>query len=433
VSLLDIFVGRNAAGETDEITGMELMIKRKLRQTNRSALRRRPTWERPSLIVTDEHRKVSWLELFYDLFFVVTVSQLAHGLVGDVSWEKVSAYVLIFVPVWWIWIGSTFYNERFETQGLDNRLIFFLLMFPVLGLAVFTYDAMGTTAVGFALSYIFGRVIITVLWLRASMHIREFRPTGRIYVAGFTVSILLFVLSLFTSQNLRFVLWGVALLIDMITPSFTLKHQRMLPRFSTSKLPERFGLFILIVLGESIVGVVNGVAAMKVPGFATILPAVFGITIGFSLWWIYFDFINRRPAKSKVTVSIFWVYLHLPMAMGIAATGAGITNIITARAAHEAVPSTILVVVAVGLLLVTIGCTEFTLHREEDEPTHPRLSPWMKILTGVVLVVFANFSDALPTLAALSIVLAGLFIQMIYGAYVWFTQPIPEDRAMEIV
>ena len=394
---------------------------------------RRPIWERPSLIATSEHRKVSWLELYYDLFFVVTVAQLAHGLVGDVTWEKITTYMLVFVPVWWVWIGTTFYNERFESQGLENRLIFFLLMFPVLGLAVFTYDAMGKMAVGFGLSYILGRVIITVLWLRATVHIREFRPTGRIFVAGFTFSILIFAASLFTEPGVRHVLWGIALAIDMITPSLTLKHQRKLPRFSTSKLPERFGLFMIIVLGESVVGVVNGLAAMHTVSVGTVIPAVFGITIGFSLWWIYFDFISRRPAKGNVTVSIFWVYLHLPMAMGIAAAGAGITNIITSEASIGAMPSTTLVVAAVGLLLVIIGCTEFTLHREEYEPTHPSVSPWMKIITGAVLTAFAAFSNAVPTILALAVVLVALFIQMIYGAYVWFTQPIPDERVMEIV
>jgi low temperature requirement protein LtrA len=394
---------------------------------------RRPLWERPSLIATEEHRKVSWLELFFDLFFVVTVSQLAHSLVGQMSWQKIFTFVLVFVPVWWVWIGMTFYNERFETQGLENRVIFFLLMFPVLGLAVFTYDAIHSTAVGFGISYTLGRIIITLLWLRATIHIPAFRPTGRIYVAGFTVSIILFIVSLFTSPEARYALWGTALLIDLVTPSFTLKHQRSLPRFSTSKLPERFGLFILIVLGESIVGVVNGLASLQTVNAATLLPAVFGIAIGFSIWWIYFDFISRRPAKGKVTISIFWVHLHLPMAMGIAAVGAGITNVIAARAASDAAPSTILVVAAVGLLLVAIGCTEFTLHRGDNEPTHPHLSPWMKILTGVVLVAFASICDMLPATAALSIALAGLVVQMIYGSYVWFRQPLPDDQSMEIV
>ena len=393
---------------------------------------RRKLWEIPSLIVTEGHRRVSWLELFYDLFYVVTVSQLAHGLVGIVTWEKIITYVLVFVPVWWVWIGTTFYNERFETEGMENRLFFFLLMFPVLGLAVFTYDAMGSTAVGFAISYILGRLIITYLWLRAAIHIREFRPTGRIFVTGFTTSIILFTVSIFTSPQVRSALWGIALLIDVTTPAFTLQHQRKLPRFSTSKLPERFGLFILIVLGESIVGVVNGLAALKMATFGTIIPSLFGITIGFSLWWIYFDFVSRRPAKSNVAVSILWVYLHLPLAMGIAATGAGISNIIAARAENDAVPSTILVVAAVGLLLITIGCTEFTLHREKYEPTHPRLSPWMKIISGALLVGFAAVSDLLPTVVALSIVLLVLFVHMTYGAYVWFTKPLPEERVMEI-
>jgi len=85
----------------------------------------RQWWERPRLWgaeATAEERRVSWLELFSDLIFVVVISQLAHYLAGHLSWSGLLGYGLFFVAAWWSWIGGTVYNERFETQDLSYRL-----------------------------------------------------------------------------------------------------------------------------------------------------------------------------------------------------------------------------------------------------------------------------------------------------------------------
>ncbi|MBL0175626.1 MAG: low temperature requirement protein A [Ignavibacteria bacterium] len=368
------------------------------------------------------HRKVSWLELFFDLFFVVTVSQLAHGLVGNTGGDAVRSYLLLFVPVWWMWVGTTIYMERFETEGLETRVMYFALMFPVAGLAVFAHSAFSYGAVGFGLSYIAGRVIITLLWARASIHAPEFRPTGWIFILGFSLSIVLFTISLWTSQETRSALWGAGLFIDLITPWFTLKRQRRLPRMSTSKFPERLGLFILIVLGESVVGVVNGIASAPRLDVSAIVPASLGIAVGFGLWWVYFDYVARRVPKRTVLSSIIWSYLHLPLAMGIAAIGAAITNAILYNAGSIIVNPSPLLLGAAGVTLLAMGGLERTLHREGDEPTHPVISPLMKVTAGLLLLGLAPFARSLPIVSAFFAVLAVLLVQMLYGLWVWFTE-----------
>ena len=217
----------------------------------------RNIWYKPSLRREEDsgrHRKVSWLELFYDLFFVVTISQLAHVLIGEPDKDKVLGYIFMFLPVWWTWIGTTYYLERFESDGLENRIFHFLLLFPVTGMAVSIHDGLGKTSFGLGLSYLAARGIITFLWLRAAVHDKQFRPTGVKYTAGFTISLLIITVSLFVDPPLRLILWGIAFVTDMITPWFTLREQSKLPRLSSSRLPERFGLLMLIVLGESEIG-----------------------------------------------------------------------------------------------------------------------------------------------------------------------------------
>src|SRR5690349_13150855 len=90
-------------------------------------------WQPPRLIFADdeEERRVSWLELFYDLVFVVVISQLSHYLAEHVSLAGALSFGLLFVPVWWVWIGGTIYNARFETPDISYRVATLAQMLPV--------------------------------------------------------------------------------------------------------------------------------------------------------------------------------------------------------------------------------------------------------------------------------------------------------------
>ncbi|MGB5685840.1 MAG: low temperature requirement protein A, partial [Candidatus Electrothrix sp.] len=152
---------------------------------------RRRLWELPQLNYEEEqgeHRKVTWLDLFFDLFFVVSIAQLAHELSAHPSWRGTAEFALLFIPIWWIWIGYTYYNERFESNGLESRLFTYLLMLPVIGFAFFGHHGIEKGFSGFVVSYAAARILLTILWLRAALHVPAFRPTGTVFVIGFTLS-----------------------------------------------------------------------------------------------------------------------------------------------------------------------------------------------------------------------------------------------------
>ena len=112
-------------------------------------------WRKPRLRRDAElglQRKATWLELFYDLVFVVVVAQLAHTLVGRVDWGDVGSYAPMFVPAWWLWIAGTFYAERFEHDDVSHRIMVFISMVPVAALAVFTHAGTGATSREFGLA-----------------------------------------------------------------------------------------------------------------------------------------------------------------------------------------------------------------------------------------------------------------------------------------
>ncbi|MGB3296667.1 MAG: low temperature requirement protein A [Phormidesmis sp.] len=386
---------------------------------------RREWWQKPSLRTDEEEgrdRKVGWLELFFDLYFVVTIAELAHNLAGHVSWVGLGQFVFLFLPVWWIWIGATYYIERFETDGIEHRLIVFGQMIPIAGLAVFAHHGMGETSVGYALSYALCRLLHTFLWWRGGRYDRQFRPVAKRFVLGFSISVGLFCLSVFMPPPVRFWLWGVGLFIDFVTPVLTLKQQTALPRLSTSKLPERYRLFMIIVLGESVVGVVSGLAAQEKFSVSIAIAAILGITLAFGLWWIYFDFVGRRPPKPNIVSALCWSYLHLPLAIAITATGAGILNVIADEDGLMNYSVGLLIAGAVGATLVTIGLIETVLSRDSDEPTHPRLSPGLKFAGGAIALFIGLVSNGFNIAVLEALLLIPISVQMVYGLYVWFTQ-----------
>ena len=397
---------------------------------------KRSLWQRPTLRTDEEHerdRRVTWLELFFDLFIVVVVAEFAHNLADHITWLGVGQFIFLFLHLWWVWIASTYYTERFETEGVDQRIFTFLQMIPLAGMAVFAHYAFGKTSIPFALSYAASRLILTYLWWRGGRYDSRFRPTARRYLLGFSVSIFLYLLSTQVEPPLRFVLWGVGLLLDLVTPWTTLKLQARLPRFSTSKLPERFGLFVIIVLGESIMGVVNGAAKQPKLTVETAIVGILGIAIAFGVWWIYFDFVNRRPPKAGIRWAFAWAYLHLPLILAITATGAGTLSVVGDRDIIVDPNASLLIASSVGISLIIMGWLEFTLHRAPDEPTHPRLSPGLKLGSGVGAILLGILSPNTNIIGLQVGLVMLLLVHIVYALYVWFSQDIPlDDESLEV-
>jgi low temperature requirement protein LtrA len=142
------------------------------------------------------------------------------------------------------------------------------------------------------------------------------------------------------------------------------------------------------------------------------------------MWWIYFDFVARRPPKPGVGWSYAWGYLHMPLVMSVTATGAGILNTITNEQDVLPEPVRMLIALSVGFSLIAIGLLENTLRRESNEPAHPRLSPALKFVGALGAIGLGLWGNGLGAIALLSLLFGLLAIQMIYGLLVWFNMEI---------
>jgi low temperature requirement protein LtrA len=280
----------------------------------------------PPRLRTDEERSASWLELFFDLVFVVAIAQLALALADDLSPVGFTRFLLLFVPVWWSWVGYTNYADRFDTDDPVFRAMMIFGMLAMAVLAVSVPDAFSGGSEAFALSYVAVRVLLILLYERARRNVPAARALISVTMGVFVFGAALWSLSLLVAEPWRFGLWGLALVIEGATPWVARRAMASVP-YHASHLPERYGLFTIIVLGESLVAVVLGIGGAHWR-FASAFAAFGGFLVAACLWWVYFDFIELADIKRNLLARNVFIYGHLAIALGLTTVGVGVKKAI---------------------------------------------------------------------------------------------------------
>ncbi|QSQ22883.1 low temperature requirement protein A [Pyxidicoccus parkwayensis] len=343
-------------------------------------------------------RRATWTELFFDLMYVVAIARLAHELKQTPTLLGAAAFAGLFVPVWWSWIGVTFYADRFDSDDTADRLLLALQMLAMAALAVQIHDGTGVNAPGYALAYCVLRLLLVLQYARAWRHIPIARPLTRRYMCGFSLAVLPWLASVFTPPPLRYFLWAAGLVMDLATPLLSRPQQAALP-LSPAHLPERFGLFTLIVLGESMVAVVSGVAGQHWAA-ASVLTAVLSFAFAFGMWWLYFDNVSHSFVHRGRLSGQAWVYIHLLLMMGLTASGAGAERVIaslrgqgvTSAARWLFCAATASCFASLAVILLT-SSRPFRLRRRHD------LRPELLLTAAGVMLLVAALGEHLPAFA----------------------------------
>jgi low temperature requirement protein LtrA len=286
------------------------------------------------------HRTVSYLELFYDLVYVVLIARTAHHLAEHVTWRGVGEFALVFGLIWVAWLNGTLYQELHGREDGRSRSYIFLQMFLLAILAVYASDAAGDGGAAFALTYAALLAVLAWQWYTVQRHDEPaYRRLARAYLVGMVASIALMAASVAMPSGARLVVWAVLVLghvaggvvMMLATPTGALGVT------IAESLVERFGLFIIIVLGEVVVGVVSGLSESD-RNAATLATGLIGLCIGYGIWWSYFDLVGRRLPRPQHRAMALWAYSHLPLAMAVVAAGAAMVSLI-AHAGDERAPA----------------------------------------------------------------------------------------------
>ncbi|UOQ57324.1 low temperature requirement protein A [Leucobacter allii] len=275
------------------------------------------------------HRAASPLELFFDLVFVVAVSQAAqnlhHGISEGHAGPAVLAYVMVFFAIWWAWMNFTWFASAFDTDDWLYRLSTIVQMGGVLVLAAGVHDAMSagewdTVTWG----YVIMRLAMVGQWLRLAASDPEQRRTAIRYAIGIAAVQLLWVARILFSADVQFWTFWPCLVLEVLVPIWA-ERARSTP-WHPHHIAERYSLFVLILLGESLLASANAIidalnSGEHLPGLIGL--AVAGIALAAGIWWMYFS--GEYGDRLRTMRQAFgFGYAHFILFAAVGAVSAGI-------------------------------------------------------------------------------------------------------------
>ncbi len=276
-------------------------------------------------------RTVSFLELLYDLVFVVLIGQAAYPLAHEPSWRHLADFAVVFSLIWLAWLNGSLFHEGHGREDGRGRNNIFGQMTILVVLAVFVARATGEDARPFAATYAVLLCWIAWQWNQVRCHdtVPIYRKIAAGYIAMLVVGIGLMAASTLVTDTARLILWVLTLFINLAVPIFNAirEPERPLGLPPTESMAERFSLLAIIVMGEVVVGVVNGINSAQ-RDVLVIVTAVLALGTGFGFWWNYFDLLGRRPSRPTQRAFTVWVLAQLPLTGSIAALGAGMVGVI---------------------------------------------------------------------------------------------------------
>jgi len=350
-------------------------------------------------------RRVSPLELLYDLVYAAVIAQAVNHLAAHLSANGLFEFAVVFSLTWIAWANGSLYLELHGRQNGRTRTYFFLQIGVLAILAMYAADV-GAGGAGFAIAYTAFLVVMTWLWYEvrlqdARVHPEFLADTGR-YVVAMAISVVVILVSAFLPAEPRLVVWAIftgawVILLLLVARSPVGLGRGMSP---TDSLAERFATLTIIVLGEVVFGVVDGLSQSE-HDFTTISTGMIALAVGFGFWWIYFDVVGGKLPKPDGRALANWMLSHYPITLSIAAAGAGMVSLI--EQAHDgstAAPTSWLLsgAVAVGLLFLIPTWRALADASRLVSVYRPL---WIASVTGAVASVIIGWTRPAPWLLAL--------------------------------
>ncbi|KAI7898855.1 bacterial low temperature requirement A protein-domain-containing protein [Cokeromyces recurvatus] len=290
---------------------------------------RRPFFQHPEPDLSadiGEEKAASWLELFYDLFYVATLTQFTHSH-HIMDWGSLFLYAQWFIITWWAWLASSLYTSRFDTDDVVHHIYKLIEMCAVIGMAGSSEYFLNSA--GYVYGYIALKAVLAieyfVVFIVSILAKSKSRMALLFYVGANLLSIGLWVSSLtILEKDIHRILWYVGVLCEILVNVIVRGDKRL--SWAASHLAERLGLLSLIVLGENLMGLVSLVSATG-NYLITAIPNFMAVFIIFGFFFMYFEDFNKEIFLHN-TYHQVWVYLHFPLHLCQVAFGISLIDIL---------------------------------------------------------------------------------------------------------
>ena len=310
-------------------------------------------------------RSATWLELFFDLVFVVAIAQLSYFLKEDLSWSHFVDFALLFLPIWWLWMEYSYYADLYDTQSSFFRFTTISIMFGMIVMATLIHRLKAEALYPVVMTY---AVLTGINWVQYVRTYRKFpkaRILARYQVFGLPVIVgLLLVVWWLRPPHGDWLAAGVVLLQMAISPVAYLTTGNF-PK-QQSHMPERFGLFTIIVLGETIVAVAQSLIEEEWTT-RNLFLAVLGFSSAVLMWWLYFYRSDREAIskalddRSLLKRSFFYGYSHYFTFVAVAAFGIAWEEAIIADTIRLAPHLIAFIIGTLGLFLLSLGVMHWAM------------------------------------------------------------------------
>jgi low temperature requirement protein LtrA len=353
--------------------------------------------------VLRQTERVTPLELFFDLVFVLAITQCTALMAEEPTWQGLGKGMLVLGVLWWSWVGYAWLTSVVDPEEGAVRLAIFAAMAALLVAALCVPGAFDDSALLFACAYGVVRMGQIALFVLASRDDPALRQSVVGLAGGTAIGVGLLVAASAFDGALQAGLWVLALLLDMGEPYlFGAEGWKLIP----GHFAERHGLIFIIALGESIVAI--GVGAEAGVDRGVVAAATLGIAVAAALWWLYFDVValvaERRLSRAAVgreqneLARDSYSYLHLPMVAGVVLLALGLKKTLgDVEDPLALVPATALLG---GTALYLLAHVAFRLRNLGT------LNP-QRLVCAIALVALLPLAVELPSLATLGI-LAGV-------------------------
>ncbi|MFB5675188.1 low temperature requirement protein A [Paenibacillus terreus] len=332
-------------------------------------------------------KKVTWLELFYDLLFVAAVSKATHVLLhaehGIIPMEYLFKFILIFVPIWWGWVGQTLFINRFGQDTFIQRILIILQLFFVLIMTASLSPDFDQYYIPFFIGYIGSRALTAIQYFWAHRAKAAHQQVTASYLGKhFLFGILISTFSLFFDSWIRYAILYLGIAVDIVLPLIGRRHLVKTP-INTHHLFERFALFTLILLGESVISIL-AVLQFNNWEMSSVLFIVFTALLVIAMWWQYFDNIETKVSKDIQTAGQTIIYGHLFVYLSLSMIAASIQLLYL-----EQLDYSFMLIFVFGSVLLYFLSTSLVFHRYRHK--HLRLKPYHWAVFVGIIACFITF------------------------------------------
>lgn len=382
-------------------------------------------WGAPKKFSTDKaERKISWLELFYDLVYVIAISTITHYVAQQFSIHALLDYFFLFVIVFWGWLNGSLYHDLHGSEGLRTKLMTLWQMVIVAALVITLRIDPQNILFNSTIVLLILQIYITYLWWSVGIYDKEHRRLNLPYTYFYLAALVIIFITLFFGQPYIRILFFIALLLNYSPPfvSYFLLQRRISALSLSSSMTERLGLFTIIVFGEVVLGVINGVIATQHLNIGLWLQFVLAIGIVFALWWLFFTIVSDRQCKPELLNSSLFELLFVPTLIGLGLLGASFSDLFNAFEQNDFqfVQVTNLFGISISLFLLGVCVMMSLLNYPEIFLPFRKTAMRALLFTTILILIFTFLHLDISLAIHLLIILVILIGLILFLNGIWF-------------